>query len=121
MGDGNGDGGDAGDSTVSIICGNNLQQTGESCDGTDLGVNTTCASFTGYSGTATVSCMSSCGGWDFTSCTPPSSPPCGNNNQQGNQVCDGTDLAGMSCQDFGYSGGVLGCTNCAWDVTSCTL
>ncbi len=34
---------------------------------------------------------------------------CGNNIREGTEVCDGTDLAGKTCQFFGYSGGTLYC------------
>lgn len=34
---------------------------------------------------------------------------CGNNVKEANEVCDGTDLAGKTCQDFGHTQGTLAC------------
>ena len=49
-------------------------------------------------------------------------PParCGNGVVEGEEVCDGTDLGGASCEDFGEQG-VLGChTDCTLDRTGCS-
>ena len=47
---------------------------------------------------------------------------CGNNTIEGAEVCDGTDLAGNTCLDFGYIGGTLYCTDICdgYILTSCT-
>ena len=34
---------------------------------------------------------------------------CGNDTQEGDEACDGTDLGGASCADFGFDDGVLAC------------
>ncbi len=34
---------------------------------------------------------------------------CGNNEKQGEQICDNRDLDGKTCQDFGYKYGELRC------------
>lgn len=46
---------------------------------------------------------------------------CGNDIVQSGEVCDGSDLAGMTCIDLGYDGGTLGCTtDCEFDTSNCT-
>ncbi len=46
---------------------------------------------------------------------------CGNSVAELGEDCDGTDLAGRSCQKLGYSGGSLGCTGgCKFDTSGCT-
>ena len=41
-------------------------------------------------------------------------PVCGNNVKEGSETCDGTDLAGQTCQSLGFSGGTLSCKpNCS--------
>jgi len=47
---------------------------------------------------------------------------CGNNLIEGGEMCDGTDLGGQTCGDFGCSGGTLACNvNCdGFDTSNCT-
>ena len=49
------------------------------------------------------------------------SPNCGDGVVDGNEDCDGADLAGVSCQDFGFSNeGGLACTaRCTFDAGNC--
>jgi hypothetical protein len=49
-------------------------------------------------------------------------PPaeCGNNVQEGSEECDGTDLNGQTCNDRGFDGGALKCTDCQFDTSDCT-
>ncbi len=35
------------------------------------------------------------------------------------EECDGTDLGGLTCLDFGYIGGTLRCDHCTYDFNSC--
>jgi hypothetical protein len=46
---------------------------------------------------------------------------CGNNVKEANEVCDGTDLAGKTCQDFGYTQGALACGIACdqFDISAC--
>ncbi|MFC1647971.1 hypothetical protein ACFL1B_00790 [Nanoarchaeota archaeon] len=48
-------------------------------------------------------------------------PVCGNDIVEGDEVCDGTDLAGETCSSQGYSGGALECTGTcdAFDTENC--
>ncbi|MBZ0167424.1 MAG: hypothetical protein K8I00_11515, partial [Candidatus Omnitrophica bacterium] len=55
---------------------------------------------------------------------PPES--CGNNVQEDDEECDGNDLDNMSCTDFGFDGGNLGCRDsgpnaCTFDFSDCEL
>lgn len=47
-------------------------------------------------------------------------PVCGNGVVEGNEYCDGTDTNGVTCQDFGFGGGTLGCAAlCTFDTSPC--
>lgn len=47
---------------------------------------------------------------------------CGNGIREITEFCDGTDLAGLTCADFGFTGGTLACsaTRNNVDTTDCT-
>ena len=45
---------------------------------------------------------------------------CGNNIKEIGEECDGTDLGGLTCSDFGYHHGNLSCQNCFYDTTNCS-
>ena len=47
---------------------------------------------------------------------------CGDGKKHSSEECDGTALGGMTCQDFGFLGGNLGCNpDClGFDLTFCT-
>ncbi len=97
------------------VCGNNVTEGSEVCDGTSLN-NLTCGSF-GYSG-GTLSCKNDCSGYETALCT---NQTCGNNVTEGTEVCDGSDLEGETCSSQGYSGGTLGCsrTCSVFDPSGC--
>lgn len=45
---------------------------------------------------------------------------CGNGGIDGSEDCDGTDLAGQTCQDQGFDSGDLACgSNCTFDTSQC--
>ncbi len=47
---------------------------------------------------------------------------CGNNVKEIGEQCDGTDLGGKNCLDFGFTGGTLRCIpSCDFDTSSCTV
>ncbi|MBU1536395.1 hypothetical protein KKF84_13800 [Myxococcota bacterium] len=100
-------------------CGDNLRQdTHEDCDGSDLG-GSDCESLGYYGGT--LSCLGDCT-YDLTQCT--ANGWCGDGEIQagGVEVCDSTELSGMTCSDFGYYGGDLLCdSTCQYDLTQCVL
>ncbi|MEE8410825.1 MAG: hypothetical protein V3T05_14590, partial [Myxococcota bacterium] len=99
-------------------CGNSSLDGAEYCDGTDLGANPDCTDW-GYTG-GVLTCLSDCEP-DFRACTS-LSVLCGDGNIDVGEICDSTNVAGMDCVDFGYTGGRLGCeTDCSdFDLTGCT-
>ncbi len=52
----------------------------------------------------------------------PSEPVCSNGVVEGAETCDGKDLDGQSCADFGFGGGTLSCDGaCQLDLSDCCL
>lgn len=46
---------------------------------------------------------------------------CGNGVQEGSEQCDGSDLAGQTCQSQGYQTGTLACNpDCTFDTSGCS-
>jgi hypothetical protein len=46
---------------------------------------------------------------------------CGNGIREGDEECDGNDLAGLDCTDFGYDDGILVCANdCKLFLNGCS-
>jgi hypothetical protein len=82
-------------------CGDGDQEGSEACDD----------GFTDACGT----CNADCTG-------PGVNAPCGDNLAcPESEICDGSDLGGLDCTDFGWQGGAgLGCTGCVPDVSGCT-
>jgi DNA/RNA endonuclease YhcR with UshA esterase domain len=51
---------------------------------------------------------------------PPTGPTCGNNIKEGDEECDGTDLAGQTCITRGFVGGTLSCNfDCTFNTSNC--
>jgi len=98
-------------------CGNDAREYPEQCDGTDLD-DATCASL--GQGTGTLECAADCT-FDISDCsgTP---PECGNDLVELGEECEGADLTGLTCQDFGYGDPAgLACTEgCELDTSGCT-
>ena len=93
-------------------CGNGRRNSGEQCDGADLG-GATCASL-GYPG-GTLTCFTSCI-FDTSRC----SASCGDGTRQSPEQCDGLDLGGTDCVALGFLGGTLGCdSSCSFDTSGC--
>jgi len=47
---------------------------------------------------------------------------CNNNGvAEEGEECDGSDLKGKSCNDFGYNGGSFKCNKCFFDLSSCNM
>ena len=44
---------------------------------------------------------------------------CGNGDAEDEEECDGTDLSGVTCESFGFSGIGLKCESCRFDVSGC--
>jgi len=99
------------------ICGNNTIEGSEQCDGPNLN-NMTCELLNW--GTGNLTCTNNCT-FDPNSC---SGGTCGNGtiNYAEGEDCDGANLDGTSCQDWGFStGGNLACNStCRMDFSACT-
>ncbi len=101
------------------LCGNGARDTAEVCEVSDLD-GKTCQSMGFASGTLT--CTNSCT-LNTSQCQPGANPQCGNNAIEAGETCDGTNLAGATCQSKGFAGGTLGCqqNSCsAYDTSGCT-
>ena len=94
-------------------CGNGVAETGEECDGADLG-GATCGSEGFYCGI--LSCDVDCT-LDTSGCVAGS---CGDGTIQCSEDCDGADLGGETCVSQGFESGTLSCDgSCAFDTSAC--
>lgn len=99
-------------------CGNGDIDTDEDCDGTNLN-SQDCTTIPGGFTGGDLACTTSCE-FDTTNCEI--SPDCGNNEIDGNEECDGTNLNNQDCTTItgNYVGGVLDCTGgCTFDESGC--
>lgn len=101
-------------------CGDDMVSFDEQCDGDDL-QGESCQSLGWDDADGALACDDECR-FDTSSCGPP--PVCGDGMAQGDEECDGSDLDGYSCADFGWefveAGGTLGCNdNCTHDTSGC--
>ena len=99
-------------------CGNSIKEMGEVCDAGDLDEQT-CLSLGYYGGV--LECANDCMSFAIADCE--SAGRCGDDEVQSSwgEACDGTDMAGQSCETLGYAGGTLACgLNCqSFDDTLC--
>ena len=107
---------DTDDTSDVPMCGNNVIEPGEFCDGTDL-AGRDCESL-GYSG-GTLACSGDCSAYDISGCTVDT---CGNGVIDEGELCDGPELQGQTCESIGFAGGQLGCNpNClSFNTDGCT-
>lgn len=105
------------DDDGSQVCGNGLIEGTELCDMDQTGT-ADCVS-EGFAG-GTLSCNSTCDGFDTTLCT--GGDTCGDGNVDTGEDCDNTNLDGNDCESVGnYVGGTLACaTDCTFDTSNCT-
>ncbi|HEY3446019.1 MAG TPA: hypothetical protein VGK67_06610 [Myxococcales bacterium] len=98
-------------------CGNGAIDAGEQCDGANLN-GKTCLS-QGFTGGGSLSCSATC---QFVTTACVAAPTCGNGAIDSGEQCDGTLLGGKTCVSInqGFTGGNLGCTNCALNTSGCT-
>jgi len=94
-------------------CGDGVLDSGEECDGEDLG-GTSCED-EGFTGGG-ISCTQTCE-LETYFCTL-----CGDGEREGDEACDSDDLGGATCEGEGYVGGDLACNgDCAsFDESGCT-
>lgn len=101
-------------------CGDGNVSPGEQCDGDDL-QDFDCEAL-GYGGGELacdpVTCM-----FDERGCDDGGDEPCGNGMIDIGEQCDGGDLAGLECADFGLDDGLLLCdpTTCTYDTSLCGI
>jgi len=111
-------------------CGDSFPQGDEQCDCGPTPAspcapiqlqNKTCADYNSPKGTpytgGTLGCNSG------TTCTYifDNCQYCGNNKIEAGEQCDGTDLAGQKCTNFGYLSGTLSCDSaCKWNTSACS-
>jgi len=109
--------GACGDDDSGEYCGNGQLETGEACDGADLG-GLDCTDVGNYTG-GILGCTSQCT-FDTGMCT--ASLDCGNGTLEGTEDCDGANLNGQTCADLGaFTGGTLACAgDCTFDTGGCT-
>jgi len=95
------------------VCGNDVVEGSEACDGADLR-GETCVSLGFNDGVLLCSVFCS---FDTSSCF---SEVCGNGVAEGSEQCDGADLRGNTCVSLGFPGGVLSCNeSCSVDFSFC--
>ena len=95
------------------ICGNNIVESGETCDGS-IG-DKTCTDFNFTGGSLT--CDSECH-YDTLSCTG-TPGTCGDNTINTGETCDGS-IGNKTCMDLEYDSGTLSCgSDCKYDTNLC--
>ncbi|MBK8254456.1 MAG: hypothetical protein IPK82_17530 [Polyangiaceae bacterium] len=101
-------------------CGDGVieQALGEDCDFDAQGdplVAATCASLGFPFSGANPGCSDKCE-FDIRPCQ------CGNDEIDGSEPCDGTNLNGKTCMSEGFGSGILACTpDCTLDLSGCSL
>ena len=103
-------------SVCAELCGNNVLDAGEQCDGAALGGQDCQSLGLGYDG-GTLTCAVNCT-FNTAACELPT---CGNGTLDSGEQCDGVLLGGETCDTVGaYIGGTLLCLgSCAFDVNGC--
>jgi hypothetical protein len=98
------------------VCGNNVIEKTEICDGTNLD-NKTCVT-QGFTG-GTLACDNNCLGFNTNQCQGPPGV-CGDGTINPGEDCDGDNLNGKMCVNFDhYIGGNLVCNQCQFDYFGC--
>lgn len=94
-------------------CGDDSQDAGEECDGTDLAGYNCVTLGMGFTG-GTLACAGDCT-FDVSMCDT-----CGDGVIDGGEMCDGVDLGGATCVSEGFVGGTLACAgDCTLDTSAC--
>ena len=85
------------------VCGNNVINTSEECDGIELDGESCQSRGLGFIG-GTLTCANNCR-FDYSGCY--SSVACGDGFLQDGEECDGQALGGATCANIGFTGGTL--------------
>lgn len=96
-----------------FICGNEVVDIAEDCEGDVVEKDATCQSF-GYQA-GSVTCGADCL-YDLSDCSI-----CGDGITAGPEQCDGIDYDGQTCASIGFDGGTLGCNlaQCQFVYSGC--
>jgi len=103
------------------LCGDNVIQAGEECDGNNWGGITNCSAFDTYTG-GTLSCGATCH-FNTSLCTGIVGGVCGDGIIQQGENCDLNNWGPiMNCSAFdSFTGGTLSCANtCLFNTSLCT-
>ncbi len=97
-----------------FICGNEVIDIAEDCEGEFVPEDVTCQSM-GYEA-GTVTCGTDCL-YDVSDCSI-----CGDGIQAGPEQCDGIDFDGQTCASIGFDEGNLACNlaSCTFNVSGCS-
>ena len=102
-----------GSAAIPDSCGNGARDSGEECDGADLG-GATCARY-GYSTAGGLTCTRACK-LDASACRA----TCDGAALEKGESCDGALLGTLTCSDFGYADPAgLVCKACTPDASGC--
>jgi hypothetical protein len=102
---------------VEPVCGDGILNGDEVCDGQDFGAET-CASIDPQYVGGDLTCAEDCSAIYTDGCLE---PVCGDGVANGDEVCDGDDFAGKTCNTEGFNAGELTCSeDCsAFDTADC--
>jgi hypothetical protein len=98
-----------------IVCGDDMVEGDELCDGTAVGEETCVTQ--GFD-EGELGCLADCTGYDTSACL---TAVCGDGVAVGKELCDGLDTAEATCESEGFDSGTLACTkDCATlDTSGC--
>ena len=100
--------------SITPICGNNIVEGNEDCDGTDFG-ELGCVDFGFNSGNLVCeNCRI-----NTTNCDNKILQTCGNGVIEVSEECEGNNFNGKTCEQYGFDFGELFCNNCKIDASGC--
>ncbi len=118
-----GDGCNAGcvDEDGTPTCGNSILETGEECDDGNIENGDACSATCTWEFVCGDSFCDVGNGESCRLCMEDCCPQCGDGVLGAGELCDGNSLNAMTCEDFCYDGGSLGCAPwCDFDLSGCT-
>lgn len=116
---GSGSGGVGGSAGAPASCGNGVLETGETCDGAELGGHSCFDHYEDHFVSGSVKCAADCRSVDYSGCI---AAVCGNGVAESGEYCDGSDLAKTTCREYSYDRGTLGCkSDCTFDFSGCVF